>query len=202
MPRRGGGGMGRPGGGYPSQSSNYKGTVRWESAQPVLDALKTPLPEAFANLYVIGTRDIPFLETNQRQSQNTNDNDQDQPKLSTPDNDADSAATKRTVERIKYATTLQVKGKDSVSPKVVQQMTPGGSYFLLDSPRTPSTSGRKTTKSISPRNSAGWSSKPSSTLPRCSIAEKQRCKGSTRSTPKGYPTRPESPRHSRLQTQR
>ena len=144
MPRRGG--MGRPGGGYPSsQSSNYKGTVRWESAQPVLDALKTPLPDAFAGLYVIGTRDIPFLDNNrQRSSQTSDDNDQDRPKLSTPDSDNnDSAAAKRTIERIKYATTLQVKGKDSVTPKIVQQMTPGGSYFLFGFPKDPFDFGKK-----------------------------------------------------------
>jgi hypothetical protein len=140
MPRRGG--MGRPGGGYP-QNSSYKGTVRWESAQPVLDALKTPLPDAFANLYVVGTRDIPFLDSRQRQSQNSSDNDQDQPKLSTPDSDNDSAATKRTVDRIKSMTTIQVKGKEIVSPKVVQQMTPGGSYFLFGFPKDALDFGKK-----------------------------------------------------------
>src|ERR1019366_2994035 len=46
------GGMGRGrgnGGGSPRGGavSPYEGTVRWESARPVLDAMKSPLPEAF-----------------------------------------------------------------------------------------------------------------------------------------------------------
>jgi hypothetical protein len=49
----GGGGMGggRMGGGrgghggHTGSAPQYKGTVRWESAKPVLEALKTPLPE-------------------------------------------------------------------------------------------------------------------------------------------------------------
>lgn len=34
-------------------------TVIWESAQPLLDALKTNLPRDFANHYVIGVDDLP-----------------------------------------------------------------------------------------------------------------------------------------------
>jgi hypothetical protein len=130
MPRRGG--MGRPGGGYP-QSSNYKGTVRWESAQPILDALKTPLPEAFANHYVMGVRDIPLIENRRRsQQQNPDDTDQDSPKLNKPDSDADSSGpSKQTLDNLKMITSLQPKGKESVQAGVVQQMTPGGTYFLF-----------------------------------------------------------------------
>jgi len=129
LPRRGGmGGGGRPGGGYP-QSSNYKGTVRWESAQPILDALKTPLPEAFANHYVIGVRDIPLIE-NRRREQNPDDTDQDSPRLSTPE-DSDSTSSKQALDKLKQLTILQPKGRDSVEPGVVQQMTPGGTYFLF-----------------------------------------------------------------------
>jgi hypothetical protein len=128
MPRRGG--MGRPGG-YP-QSSNYKGTVRWESAQPILDALKTPLPEAFANRYVIGVRDIPLIENRQRSQQNPDDTDQDSPKLSRPDQDSDSTGpSKQTLDDLKMLTSLQPKGKESVQAGLVQQMTPGGTYFLF-----------------------------------------------------------------------
>lgn len=36
-----------------------QGVVTWESAQPLRKALKTPLPRAFANLYVIGVDGIP-----------------------------------------------------------------------------------------------------------------------------------------------
>jgi hypothetical protein len=37
-------------------------TVVWESAQPLLDALKTTFPRDFANHYVIGVDDLPTAE--------------------------------------------------------------------------------------------------------------------------------------------
>jgi hypothetical protein len=130
MGRRGGMGGGRPGGGYP-QNSNYKGTVRWESAQPILDALKTPLPEAFAKHYVIGVRDIPLIDNRSQSQQNPDDTDQDQdkPKLSTQD--SDSSISKRTLDNLKQMTILRPKDRESASPELVQQMTPGGTYFLF-----------------------------------------------------------------------
>jgi hypothetical protein len=130
--RRGGMGGGRPGGGS-SQGSTYKGTVRWESAQPILDALKAPLPEAFAKHYVIGVRDIPLGDNRQRSQQNPDDIDQD-PKVSTSDSDA--AKTKRIIDNLKVMTSLTPKGRESVSPEVVQQMTPGGTYFLFGFSKT------------------------------------------------------------------
>jgi hypothetical protein len=36
------------------------GVVTWESSQPVRDALKTPLPGAFADCYVLGVDGIPL----------------------------------------------------------------------------------------------------------------------------------------------
>jgi hypothetical protein len=149
-PRGGGGGMGGPtigiggigmprgrmgggrnGGGYPrpgGNTSNYKGTVRWESAQPILDALKTPLPEAFAKHYVIGVRDIPLIEERPPQPQeNPDDSGQDSPKLSTPN----TTSSKQTLDNLKQFTSLQPKGRDMAQPGVVQQMTPGGTYFLF-----------------------------------------------------------------------
>ena len=37
-----------------------KGVVTWESARPLREALKTPLPRVFANCYVIGVDGIPL----------------------------------------------------------------------------------------------------------------------------------------------
>ena len=130
MPRGRMGG-GRNGGGYPrpgGNTSNYKGTVRWESAQPILDALKTPLPEAFAKHYVIGVRDIPLIEERPPQPQeNPDDSGQDSPKLSTPN----TTSSKQTLDNLKQFTSLQPKGRDMAQPGVVQQMPPGGTYFLF-----------------------------------------------------------------------
>jgi hypothetical protein len=131
MGRRGGG-MGQPGGGYP-QSSNYKGTVRWESAQPILDALKTPLPDAFAKYYTIGVRDIPLIANQPRQSQqNPDDTDRDSPRLSRSDSsDSDANANKRMLDDLKTSTTLTPKGREAAQPELVKQMTPGGTYFIF-----------------------------------------------------------------------
>lgn len=122
--RMGGGRGGYPRGGGGQQQAQYKGTVRWESAQPILDALKTPLPDIFVNHYVIGIRDIPLID-NERRPQDTDD--PDTPKPSTPD----SSSNKKAIDNLKMFTTLQVKGKDTIEPGVVQQMTPGGTYFLF-----------------------------------------------------------------------
>jgi hypothetical protein len=108
--------------------------VRWESAQPILDALKTPLPDAFAKHYVIGVRDIPLIENRPRQQQNPDDTDQDSPKLSTPDTSA--ADDKRKLDNLKQMTNLTPKGHESAQPEVVQQMTPGGTYFLFGFSKT------------------------------------------------------------------
>ena len=66
----GGGGRrmgGNQGGGRGQQrGTSYKGTVRWESAQPVLDALKAPLPDAFANHYVIAVIGFPLPSPQRR----------------------------------------------------------------------------------------------------------------------------------------
>ena len=58
----GGGGMGggrRNGGGQRYPVDSFKGTIRWESAKPILDALKSKVPDAFANHYVISVSGIP-----------------------------------------------------------------------------------------------------------------------------------------------
>jgi hypothetical protein len=127
MPRRGGMGGGRGGRNGGGQGpSNYKGTVRWESAQPILDALKTPLPEAFANHYVIGVRDIPLIDERRRPQDNNDDDSSDSPKLSTP-----TSTSNQSLDNLKQFTSLQPKGGDMAQPGVVQQMTPGGTYFLF-----------------------------------------------------------------------
>jgi hypothetical protein len=148
-PGGGGGGMGRPtigiggigmprgrgmgggrGGGYPgggrAAGTTYKGTVRWESAQPILDALKSPLPDAFAKHYVIGVRDIPLIEDRPRRQDN------DDPDSSNSTNSTRSTTlSKDTMESLKQSTTLQPKSRELAQAGVVQQMTPGGTYFLF-----------------------------------------------------------------------
>jgi hypothetical protein len=132
MPRGRGMGGGR-GGGYPGggrgggAGATYKGTVRWESAQPILDALKNPLPEAFAKHYVIGVRDIPLIED--RPPRRQDDDDPDSPNSTNTTNS--NTLSKNTLDNLKQSTTLQPKGRELAQAGVVQQMTPGGTYFLF-----------------------------------------------------------------------
>jgi hypothetical protein len=122
-PRGRGSGGGRGNGG---RATNYKGTVLWDSAQPILDATKNPPPEEFAGLYVIATREIPFIEQGRRRR----GEDQDD----APDSDSDQQS-KEMIRKLKNETFLQPKGKDDVHPSVVRQMTPGGTYFLFGFPK-------------------------------------------------------------------
>ena len=103
MGRRGGMGGGRHGGGM---GQSYKGTVRWESAKPVVEALKTEFPKEFAGRYVISVSDFP-LNTRSRQ-QSSQDEDSSQ-------------STQDMLDRLKQVTFLQPKGRRDAQPGVVQQ---------------------------------------------------------------------------------
>jgi hypothetical protein len=46
-------------------------TVVWESARPLLDALKTTFPADFANHYVIGVNDLPRMEGDRKVNQDS-----------------------------------------------------------------------------------------------------------------------------------
>ncbi len=113
----GGGGMGGGrrsggrGGGIPPQ--NFKGTIRWESAKPIQDALKQPTPEALANHYIISVTGFPIQEFGRRRQQQSSE---------------DSAQSLQDVlDHLKSVTFLQPKDKRDVQPGVVQQ-PPAGSY--------------------------------------------------------------------------
>ena len=128
MPRgRGmGGGQGRNGqGNGRGNLSTYKGTVRWDSAQPILDALKTPLPAAFVNHYVISVIDFPLLSDRRRQ-----DTDQDSGSGSGSSNPPQPDDQKM-LDDLKQYTSLQPKDKDRAQPGIVQRQTASGNIFLF-----------------------------------------------------------------------
>jgi hypothetical protein len=121
----GGGGMGGPGmgggrgrrGGGPSQS--FQGTVRWESAKPVLEALKAPLPDAFANHYVISVSGFPMM-SGRRRSQ-----DEDSQESS-------AQTTEDRLDHLKALTFLKPKDKEGLQPGVaLQQPSAGGGTYLF-----------------------------------------------------------------------
>ena len=118
----GGGGRrmgGNQGGGRGQQrGAVYHGTVRWESAQPVLDALKAPLPDAFANHYVIAVIGFPLPASERRYRDEQGDNP---PRQSQDD----------MLDNLKQFTTLQPKGKELAQAGVVQQQTSSNSDLLF-----------------------------------------------------------------------
>jgi hypothetical protein len=113
-------GTGRPRntGGSPrgGATSAFEATVRWESALPILDAMKSSLPEAFEGHYVISVTGIAIL---------TNDRTED---------DDDTASRRREredLDRLKSLSALQLKGKDTVRAALVTRQVSSGSSFLF-----------------------------------------------------------------------
>jgi hypothetical protein len=121
IPGMGGGGMGggrgRGGRGRPSAES-FKGTVRWESAKPIMEALKSPLPEVFANRYVISVSGFPLYGDSHSRSQE--------------DSDSNSSDSNRDMlDRLKSLTYLEPKGREGAQPGVVQQQPSAGTRSIL-----------------------------------------------------------------------
>jgi len=109
-PRTGGGYPGGGGGSRRSPSNRdrpypVKGTVLWESAQPVLDALMPELPDGFQEHYVINLSGFPWP-----------DRDED-------DNDA--------LEPLKKVTYLQAQSGKSIQPGVIQRPITSGRGSIL-----------------------------------------------------------------------
>jgi len=119
IPGMGGGGMGRGrnrGGGQ--RSASIKGTVRWESAKPILDAMKSPLPEEFANHYVISVSGFPLNAGRRRRYPE--------------DSDANSSqSTEDVLDNLKALTYLEPKGREGVQPGVAQQQPSSGAGSIL-----------------------------------------------------------------------
>lgn len=117
-------GGGRMGGGYPGgmgggrrgggrqQMPSVQGTVRWESAKPVVEAMKAPLPDAFANHYVISISGFP-LNGGRRRSQDDSDSNSSQ-------------STDDMLDQLKSLTFLEPKGRDGAQPGVVQKSPSSG----------------------------------------------------------------------------
>jgi len=111
-----GGGRGRRGGG-PSQA--FQGTVRWESAKPVLEALKAPLPDTFTNHYVIGVSGFPMMSGRPRSEDDDNRN-------------STAEASEARLDNLKSLTFLKPKDKEGEQPGLVlQQPSSGGGTYLF-----------------------------------------------------------------------
>ena len=114
-----GGGMGRGRGNGGGSASPYEGTVRWESAHPILDAMKSPLPEAFEGRYVISVSGIPLMGGRS---------------MSGGEDDDSSAARRQEqddLDRLRGLSSLRPKGRDVVQAGVVTRQIGTGSSFLF-----------------------------------------------------------------------
>jgi len=107
---RGGGYGGRRGGGGGPAPIQYKGVVRWESAKPLQEALKTPIPASLAQAYVISVSGIPILAAGHQHSY---DGDSE--------TTVSKGASEEVLDRIKELTYLQPKDKPPAQPSVVQR---------------------------------------------------------------------------------
>jgi hypothetical protein len=113
----GGGGMGggrHGGGGRPGAGAqSFKGTVRWESAKPIVDALKNEIPKEFADHYVISVSGFPLGGGGRRQQQSQDEDG--------------SQSSQDTLDRLKQVTFLEPKGRRDAQPGIVKQPV-SGSY--------------------------------------------------------------------------
>ena len=107
----GGMGRGRRGGMAGPAPVQYHGVVRWASAKPIEAALKSPLPQALVNDYVISVSGIPIVTGDRQHS----------------GNDSDSTGPSADVlDRIRDLTYLEPKGKPPAQPGKV---LPGSAGF-------------------------------------------------------------------------
>jgi hypothetical protein len=120
-PGRGtGGGRGRSGG--DAMPVSFTATVRWESAKPIQEALKAPLPEGLAGAYVISVSGVPVVVPGRQHTES---------------GDTESTVSKGlsddVLERIKELTYLEPKGKSAAQPSVVRKgaITSSGTPTLL-----------------------------------------------------------------------
>ena len=116
IPGIGGIGGGRRGDRPAGGGQQYHGVVRWESAKPVLEAMKAPLPAEFSDHYVISVSGIPMPSLRPATSDDGR-------------TDAAARARQREVEgvldKLKGLTYLELKGARSAQPGIVQE-TPLG----------------------------------------------------------------------------
>ncbi|MCU1274570.1 MAG: hypothetical protein JWO48_2001 [Bryobacterales bacterium] len=123
IPGMGGGGMGRGRGrGGRQAAQSFKATIRWESAKPILEALKTPLPEAFADHYVISVSGLPM--NSGRRGTTRDQEDQNAPSSSQPADDM--------LDHLKAVTFLEPKGREGAQPGIAQRQPSfaGGSVLF------------------------------------------------------------------------
>jgi hypothetical protein len=106
----GGSVLGESGKGMGQRHESLTVFVRWESAQPILDALRAPLPAEFEGHYVVSVTNLPLPKV--RRAGRGDE--------TTPDDSLD---------RIQSGTTLQPKGRDPVEAGIARRSHIGSILF-------------------------------------------------------------------------
>jgi len=98
-------------------------TVRWESAQPMIDAAGVPLPAEMRERYVISVSGLPLgvMERPRR-----GDGPSADPEENTP-----AARRRRMIEQLQASATLAARGKDAAQPGVVMAAPRAVSTYLF-----------------------------------------------------------------------
>jgi hypothetical protein len=100
--------------------------VKWESAQPMLDASGAPLPAGFEGRYVISVSGLPIgiMERPRRGTDTA-------PLSVDPADNTPAARQRRMVEQLQSSATLEAKGREPEQPGVVRPVprTPGTYLF-------------------------------------------------------------------------
>jgi len=101
-------------------------TVRWESAQPVRDALGSSLPSDFEGRYVISVSGLPvgIMERKRRGVESA-------PIHADPEENTPLARQRRMVEQLQASATLEAKGREPAQPGLVRPVprVPGTYLF-------------------------------------------------------------------------
>jgi hypothetical protein len=92
----------------------YPATVRWESARPVLDALKDGLPGAFAGQYVISVSGVPLYAGG-----------------ATVGEEEDGTARPRPLDELRQSAALQPRNHAQADCRLVARRPSSGNVFLF-----------------------------------------------------------------------
>ncbi len=120
----GGGGMEGGGGGMSGGAPQIKAIIRWESAQPFIDAAKRQRSKEAEKYYIVSATGLPMMD---RQPRAQPDGKQAEGKQMPSPEDRRKAM----IARMKESTMLERKGKDPIYPERVELLETNGGGRLL-----------------------------------------------------------------------
>lgn len=103
-------------------------TVRWESAQPILDASGAPLPPDLPDRFVLSVSGLPLGVMERRRRGMEAEPISADPRENTP-----AARQRRMVDQLQASATLEAKGKEAAQPGIVRPVPrmPGTYLFAF-----------------------------------------------------------------------